>query len=333
MKNRKKLYIFILIIALIFLIIKGITLLFSIDNNSIRKNEKKGQIQHIIVILDGYNPGYNDQFFEGLNDATSLYNIALEYWGIEAENVEENINEQLRKAALSKPDGIIVHAIKDPIFELTVQELEENGIPVITLAHDYIKEIRTSHIGYNSYELGRHIGETIQQIDFENKNIVVIESSSYDKQENIPESSNLFLGIREVTKSEANNTLKSIYHDPKNQLGTEEVILDIFENYPETNIIVTLNEDDTSGTIEKLTEMNVINQVKVIGYGKNKDILHYIERNIIDTTIFIDNYHIGYNAIEALVFYLDKKVISDSINVEIQVIDSTNVKEYRQKDE
>jgi len=333
MKNRQKIYIFTLIAVFILLTIRGIMILLSIHNYVNEKDEYDGQLKHIIVIAEAFNANDNNQFMDGVNESADEYKIAMEYWSIEPENVEESMHEKLKKASLLKPDGIIVLCIQDPTFEAQVTELEKNGIPVITLGQDYIKAVRTSHIGYNSYDLGKQIGQSIEQLDFENKSIVVIESSTTGIQKEKQEGSNLLLGLREVVNLVKQDTLKVVYHDSNNQLGIEEVILDIFKKYPQTNLVVTLNEEDTIGAIEKLTELNIINRVKVIGYGKNKDILSYVERDIIDETIFIDDYLMGMKAMETMVSYLDKGIVSDCINVDIHVIDSNNIQEYMLKDE
>ncbi len=61
----------------------------------------------------------------------------------------------MREAAASKPDGLAIVAVDEPEIRQLVDELAENGIPVVTLVSDLLGASRVHYAGIDNVAAGR----------------------------------------------------------------------------------------------------------------------------------------------------------------------------------
>lgn len=278
----------------------------------------------------------------------SVYNSAVEegeaqnaYVELLSERLSENYSKyELMKIAISsKVDGIIVSADEsDEMTELINNAMAE-GIPVVTVFSDNTKSDRISFVGIGNYNLGREYGQLISDIsrliaDTEDsvRVSVLVDSNSKDAGQNV-----LYAAIGEAI--EYDNSIHPYTHKPTelslftvdatNKFSVEESVRELLQeknNLPD--IVVCLNEIDTTSVYQAVVDYNEVGEVTILGYYDSEAILKGIERNVIYSTISVDTKQLGQFSIDALSEYYELGNTSQYFTADVSIINKSNVKSH-----
>ncbi|QUI22330.1 substrate-binding domain-containing protein [Vallitalea pronyensis] len=333
MDNKRLIYGLILILVVILMgsLIAGIAI-----SNEITKSSKGDYLwdskerakEHIMVIIDDANQTYDEAFEKGLLETAATYRIAVEINKIDRTNYDDDVIAALDKAKYAKVNGIIVHAFNDEKMASKIQEISDLGIPVITLDEDVPKSSRICYVGVNRYDIGQLAGESFARLLHDGGKIAVIDQKSYSKDRTINEEM-MLLGLREVLKSQPNLSLEKIEYTEQGVLSAETAATKILLGRNDINGIFCTDGENTLGVVQVLIDNNLVNDVVLVGYGNDAEIMAYIEKgNIIEASIVTDHEDIGRQAIEAFIEYRTNQFVSSYINTDIRLIDETNVLDY-----
>lgn len=141
----------------------------------------------------------------------------------------------------------------------------------------------------------------------------------------------LFSGIQETIEQERGNTVIDLALqtvDDTNAFSVEESVRDIFmaENIPD--ILICLNELNTTCAYQAVVDYNKVGSVSILGYYVSDTILNAIDRNVIYATVYIDAPQMGGFCIDALQEYHDLGYTSQYFTADISLISEENVAEY-----
>jgi ribose transport system substrate-binding protein len=236
----------------------------------------------------------------------------------------------MRIAIASKPDGIIVTADESDEMTELIDDATEDGIPVITLYGDNTQSSRLSYVGIGNYDLGMMYGRRVLTLSEGQKSVnvmVLVNSNAQDFGQNI-----LCSGLQETIEGEKSAGMKVdlsiVTVDDTSTFSAEENIRDIFMEDELPDIIICLNEENTTRVYQATVDHNKVGQVKVLGYDDSETILNAIENNVIDATVSIDTEQMGRYCVEALSEYNDSGNTSQYFMADIALIDSANISQY-----
>ncbi len=315
--QKSKWIIIILIFIIITLAFRNTLLLWDSRGYYSSDNRNDESADHIIVILDK-NSDLHDEILTGIDNVVQENNMVIELWSLD----KYQLIKQLSIARLSKPDGIIVEPFLSEEFINEISQIEKLGIPVVTIGKTNIENNEIVHVGYNRYEFGKLIGEIINQSNIFINNIVVINSlNSIENEEGYK--SHLSLGIKESIETKNMISINELYpanFSKKSQYSIDEIV----KNYGSSCLLITTNEDDTSKYIKEILNQRIENRTHMIGFGYNEDVIAYVNRGVINSTISINGIQMGQEAIIAMKKNLDGQVISDTIHVEIKSVTFDN---------
>ncbi len=295
---------------------------------------------------------YKGAYEEGLlqNSYVDLLNGAFDH--------NYSREDMMRIAIASEVDGIIVAADESEEMEQLINEASAKGIPVVTLYGDNTQSDRCTFVGIGSYDLGREYGRQVLEIVHrkqlpkaqvkviplydENgerlmwterveyppvRVMVLVNVNTQDSGQNI-----LCSGIQETIENEKAEgqevELSLVSIDDTSTFSVEESIRDIFMEGDLPDIIICLNELNTTCVYQAVVDYNKVGQVNILGYYDSDTILKAIDRNVIYATVTIDAAQMGKYCVEALTEYNAFGNTSQYFIADIELINKDNVAEY-----
>ena len=240
---------------------------------------------------------------------------------------EEYSKEDLMKLAVhSKVDGIIVEADESAVMTEQLRRAQEAGIPVVTALYDNQDTGRQSYVGVSSYNLGIEYADQICEMikrkpEGRYSVLVLLDKEKTDSNQNI-----LIGAIRERIHTQGMEhrvTVETAQVENDSMFAAEESIRDIFmqtETLPD--VMVCLNERNTTCVYQTVVDYNKVGQIEIIGYYASETILSAIEKEIISSTISIDTQQMGKYCVEALDEYIQSGHVSDYYGVDVSLVNA-----------
>lgn len=286
--------------------------------------------KYYVIITDNHDSDFWQAVYEGASDYGLANNVYVE--DLAASFSDSYTKEELMSIAIaSRVDGIMLSADESEEMTNLINEAVSKNIPVITLYNDSSSSKRISYVGVGNYNVGKEYGKQAISIakglsTTEDFDVVVLVSSS-------PTSSQMMIysGIQETMEQDDLSTrlnLNTVKIDDTNTFTIEESIRDLFmdENVPD--IIICLNELDTTCVYQAVVDYNKVGEVGILGFYDSEAILTGIDKNIINSTIRIDTKQMGEYCVDALLEYDKKGFTSEYFAVDIEVITVTNVRSH-----
>lgn len=233
--------------------------------------------------------------------------------------------EDLMKIAIrAKVDGIIVEADESAEMEEQIRLAHEAGIPVVTALYDSPQSMRQSYVGVSSYNLGIEYGDQICEMikrkpEGQYTVLVLLDKEKTDSNQNL-----LLSAIRERIHTQGMDErilVETVQVEDDSMFAAEESIRDIFAQ-SEPDVIVCLNERNTTSVYQTVVDYNKVGQVEIIGYYESDTIRKAIEKNIIYSTISIDTIQMGEYCVDALNEYSQSGYVSDYYGVDVSILNT-----------
>ena len=239
-----------------------------------------------------------------------------------------------------------------------IDRADEAWIAVVTLYGDNTQSARCSFVGVGSYNLGREYGRQALKImrerlagtqetrlaiktegdagsvETETRPIrvtLLVNSYANSLDQNI-----LYSGIQEAIEQERGETavelsLQSV--DDTNAFSVEESVRDIFMGGDIPDILICLNELNTTCAYQAVVDYNKVGMVSILGHYVSDTILNAIDRGVIYATVDIDTAQMGAFCIDALQEYHDLGYTSQYFTADISLVTRDNVDEYLRGEE
>lgn len=146
----------------------------------------------------------------------------------------------------------------------------------------------------------------------------------------------LYSGIQETIEQERGDTVVELSQqsvDDTNAFSVEESVRDIFMGEEVPDILICLNELNTTCAYQAVVDYNKVGSVSILGHYVSDTILNAIDRNVIYATVDIDTAQMGSFCIDALQEYYDLGYTSQYFTADISLITRDNVDEYLRGEE
>lgn len=318
--------------------------------------------RYYMMITQDNKSSFWQSVYQGANDRAREENVFVDWLGNDQFR-NYSVEEQMQVAIASGVDGIIVTASESEEMTALIDQAAGKGIPVVTLYGDNTQSARCSFVGVGSYNLGREYGRQAIKIARERlvgamgesgltmsllndgESAIITEAdadvgtaerpikvtllvNAYAKglDQNI-----LYSGIQETIEQERGDTaielsLQSV--DDTNAFSVEESVRDIFMNGDIPDILICLNELNTTCAYQAVVDYNKVGTVSILGHYISDTILNAIDRNVIYATIDIDTAQMGGFCVDALQEYHDLGYTSQYFTADISLVSKDNVDAY-----
>lgn len=330
MKEKKRQsWAFIFTTGSLFLTVVLVIAVFQVYLKSVDR-EKDEQIydKYYVMIVEDYRSDFWQEVYNSVYEAGLEKNAYVDLLG---DNLSKNYDqyELMEIAVYSKVDGIIVEADESQQMTDLINLAVESGIPVITLYGDNTNSRRSSYVGIGNYDVGREYGRQVLEIAGKNakKVAVLVSAQAGDSSQNI-----VWSGIQETISQEnkqgASIELTLTAVDDSSTFTVEESIRDLFMQDTLPDIIICLNEVNTTCVYQAVIDYNKVSDIDILGYYDNDTILKGIDRNVITATITVDTQQMGRYCIDALTEYEQYGNTNEYFMADITLINKKNVMDF-----
>lgn len=296
---------------------------------------------HYVLITDDKDSLFWQSVYAGAKAESEASGNYIEFSG---ERLSKDFDEtELMQMAINEHvDGIIVEASDNIKVKRLINEASAKGIPVVTALSDSTESRRISYVGVSSYNIGTEYGKQVCLLaekyfakQYEKKEddsildvLVLMNAAADDTSQNI-----VFSGIQESVAAESKYSKRiNIFAQSINTTGifaAEEAIRDIFMEKNNTpDIIICLDELNTTCVYQTVVDYNRVGEISIIGYYHSDTILKAIERNVIKASISIDTKQMGEYCVQALNEYMETNRVSEYFSVDTSVITPSNIKSF-----
>lgn len=267
---------------------------------------------HIMVIIDGDNDDYVNQFKAGTEIASSAYNVIIEHWDFSGPDKEELIAKQFDTGVYSSVDGIIVDTYDSAFFMEVLKRANAKHIPVVTMNENLGDIEKVSHIDMNQYNIGSRLASVLNRKGIEDGSIIVLERIDENLEERV-------VGLYDHLEGSHQIITETIQHNEGDIINAEGVTRQIIKKYDDISAIVCTDSLVTIGVVQGIKEANAVGDIQVIGFGFTDDIREFIEKDVIYATVVANYQEAGITAIETMVNHLDYRFVSAYQNIPIVV--------------
>lgn len=354
-KNNYIGYLFVTILLIVITTIAGIFVFSFYINHFNPKSNANQYDKYYVMIADDTNSSLWQSVYEGAYETGLSINSYVDLLNGSFDN-NFSREDLMQIAIASEVDGIIVAADESSEMTALIDEAAAQGIPVVTLYADNTQSNRCSFVGIGSYDLGMEYGKEVLKIaqdsalfsteplsaeqdsstsaiTFTNakkqplKVMILVNAYAQDSGQNI-----LCSGIQETIEKEKQENMEIeislVSIDDTNAFSVEESIRDIFMEEDLPDIIVCLNELNTTCVYQAVVDYNKVGQVNILGYYDSETIINAIDRNVIYATISIDTRQMGQYCVDALTEYNVSGNTSQYFIADITLINKENVSQY-----
>ncbi|WP_026655143.1 substrate-binding domain-containing protein [Butyrivibrio sp. AE3003] len=316
-----------------------------------RKDEAHEYDKYYVMITDNYKSDFWKSVYRGAFAAAKEDNIYVDLLG-ENFSTKYKTEELMKIATASKVDGIILYANESDEMTQLIDAAAAEGIPVVTLYGDNTRSKRLSYVGIGGYAIGREYAKQINNIIREKKIdnteesekneqdktmqvTVLVNSDAGNSGENIQ---NIIIAAMQegIAQEEADGidvsiSIKTV--DNTNDFSAEESIRDIFHTEQVPDVIVCLNELNTTCAYQAVVDFNEVGKVNILGCYASESIINAIDIGVVYATIAIDTNQLGEQCIKALSDYYESGNTSEYYAADVSLINKSNVAEYMKKEE
>lgn len=297
--------------------------------------ESKEYERHYVLITDERNSSFWESVYEGAREEGEQKGACVELLGSNLSTAYEQ--KQLMRIAIdAKVDGIILAANESGAVTALINEAVGANIPVVTVLNDNTSR-RQSFVGIGSYNLGKDYGRQVCEIvegkpeqEYEDgtcRVLVLMDGEFQNTNEML-----VLGGIQETIEQEYKGAIsiqcESEYISQEGAFTAEEAIRDLFMKAKLPDVIICLNELNTTCVYQGMVDYNKVGEIDIIGYYNSESILKAIERRVIYSTLTIDTEQMGRYCVDALDEYFEMGYVSDYIPVDTYLINSENVADY-----
>lgn len=354
---------FLSVICVVFTVVMAVYVLWFYKGGYQEETAGDTYDRYYIMITQDDKSSFWQSVYQGAYERALQENVYVDWLGND-QFQDYSVEEQMEIAIAAGVDGIIVTADESEEMTALIDQAVAEEIPVVTLYGDNTHSARCSFVGVGSYNLGREYGRQALEIvreklagtkemrifvsQAENASGVEeeVEVGSYarpirvtllvNSYANSLDQNIIYSGIQETIEQDRGDTvielsLRSV--DDTNAFSVEESVRDIFMEGDIPDILICLNELNTTCAYQAVVDYNKVGTVSILGHYISDTILNAIARNVIYATVDIDTPQMGGFCIDALQEYHDLGYTSQYFTADISLISKDNVDEYLRGEE
>lgn len=318
-----KVMIIILFLVLVSAFAVSITYSMVMEENFYRNNKvSKAQTEYkkdFLVVMYQNSNDFLSRFQRSIIEEAEKKKIRIDF--VNVESIGEAI-DAINTAVAAKVDGIIAQGIYDADYIHAINQAKDKGIVVQFVYTDARGTARDYFIGYNPYDHGKLVARcVIDEMPGRLSNVALMVHSVTDVEKDVTGSLTIE-GFKSVIDKHPTIKIADIVHTSYDLFSAEDAAYDILTRYPDIDAIICTSEKDTFGVVQVIIDMNRVGKTKVIGAGVSKDILKYIELEVIAASFDMNPEIMGEKSLNIM---LGEKAASDFAEIPITTVKADNV--------
>ncbi len=330
--SRRLSFIFYILTVVVLVVTIGALIFFKLRVNEVIKSTEPAHPleTHYAFICKNSSDSFYRAVYDSASEEGEKLGCSVEFMGQDLSTVYSR-NERMKIATGARVDGIIVEADESDEMTELIAEATGQGIPVVTIGSDCTGSSRQSFVGAGFYALGQMYGEKILADIPEGRDVnvlVLVSPNENDTNQNI-----IYGGIQDTLNRSRREDIFTIGTEAVNArepFEAEEKISDLIRNTDKLpDVVVCLDELNTSCIYQALINYNRVGETRVYGYYIDESILSGIENKVISATAVVDAEEMGRYSVDALNEYSGYGIVNEYMPVDIELVDSSNVNRYK----
>lgn len=275
----------------------------------------------VAMIVKSTQSAFWKTVFSGAGAAATEYNLDIYYEGPRMEEDYNSQNRMIETAVRNGAEAIVFSAVDFNGNAETIDYAASKGLKIVVIDSDVNSTGVSIRIGTDNYAAGELAGEAALACKEEDLYVGIV---NYDK--NSANGQQREQGFRD--KAGDNDRIKEIHtinvvsttEDAK--VGTKKLL----EEYPNINVIITLNEWTSLGVGWAIRELGKADDIHVVAFDSNVVSVGMLETGEVDALIVQSPYAMGYLGVEAVNTLLNnQKLEADRVDTQIKLVTRENM--------
>ena len=259
---------------------------------------------HFVLVPEEMDNDYWRLIEKGAREAAKEKHVLLEYAGPRQGNIDEHL-KTLEKAAASNVDGIITQSLNEKEFPPLINNLIEQGIPIVTIDTDSENSKRISYIGTNNYYSGFIAGTKLLEDTKGIVNVGIITGSFHSSNQKLRVD-----GFKEAVKNEERVNIVAIEDSKISRIRAAEKTNLILNQHPDINAFFGTSALDGIGIAQIVKQMQR-EDIYIIAFDTLSETIEFMEEGVINATVSQQPFEMGYQAVELMVQLLEGKKVQE----------------------
>jgi ribose transport system substrate-binding protein len=259
---------------------------------------------------------------DGIDVAAKEFGANVEVIGSVTEADVDGQIALVEKVIQEQPDAIILAANDYNRLVPVSEKVRSSGILFFIVDSGINSDIARSLIATDNIKAGQQVGAEMQKrLSFPAKvaiiNYVRTAASLIDREK----------GVRSVLAGNRNITLLDTYYADGREENAYKITKQILSQNPDVHGIIGLNEPASVGAGRAIQEMELKDQIKLIGFDSSVNEIKLLEEGVMQATVIQKPFQMGYISIKTAVEAIHGKKVPRVIDTGSLIITKQNMYE------
>ncbi len=259
-------------------------------------------LYHVIITGTYENQNFLTELYKGAASLEKSYNAVVDLHVPTSEAGTSSLQNLIDYCSFLNADGIIAYIDSPDDTPVILQRKDNPAIPLITTGQFSANLQQISYVGVNYWEMGKRVADEVISLLPQGGNVYIISDSISTNTTNI-------ISSIQRTLQEKPQILSSVI----------ESIPSSFTLKSNSNIFISLSEDDTIMSAQLLSEMFPAYSYKLLGFGANEVCQLYLQKGLITELFSLDPERIGKAAMQELFEYRNKGYANSYVTAGVKI--------------
>ncbi len=259
-------------------------------------------LYHVIITGTYENQNFLTELYKGAASLEKSYNAVVDLHVPTSEAGTSSLQNLIDYCSFLNADGIIAYIDSPDDTPVILQRKDNPAIPLITTGQFSANLQQISYVGVNYWEMGKRVADEVISLLPQGGNVYIISNSISTNTTNI-------ISSIQRTLQEKPQILSSVI----------ESIPSSFTLKSNSNIFISLSEDDTIMSAQLLSEMFPAYSYKLLGFGANEVCQLYLQKGFITELFSLDPERIGKAAMQVLFEYRNKGYANSYVTASVKI--------------
>ena len=259
-------------------------------------------LYHVIITGTYENKSFLTELYKGAASLEKSYNAVVYLHVPESQADTTSLQNLIDYCSFLNADGIIAYIDSPDDTPVILQRNENPAIPLITTGQCSANLQQISYVGVNYWEMGKRVADEVTGL--------------------LPQGGNVYI----ISDSISTNTTNLISSVQRTLQEKPQIVSSVIERIPpsftlksNSNIFISLSEDDTIMSAQLLSEMFPAYSYKLLGFGANEVCQLYLQKGFITELFSLDPERIGKAAMQELFEYRNKGYANSYVTASVKI--------------
>ena len=272
------------------------------NRNANDYNPEDTCLYHVIITGTYENQSFLTEVYKGAASLETSYNAVVDLHVPDSEADTSSLQNLLDYCSFLNADGIIAYIDSPDDTPIILQRKDTPLIPFITTGQFSPNLEQISYVGVNFWEMGKRVADEVLSL--------------------LPQGGNVYI-ISDNINTNTTNLISSVQSTLQENEAIHSSVIDSitpsFVLNSNSNIFISLTEDDTIMWAQQLSEEFPAYSYKLLGFGGNEVCQLYLQKGFITELFSLNPEKIGKEAMQVLFEYRNRGYANSYVTAEVKI--------------